>query len=179
MVSNKSVRMQLHRIGHRMRLFGRAEINELKNILQPDESIVQCAYGYYQGGSGLLVATDKRLLLVDKRPFYLNLESLPFDQIREIDFGPRFLQGSLFLQVGIKKLIFRSVSDARLRHICTYTKERLELIEKPLFAAIQSSTPTSSRKPYLNPSWRPHHITLLPKPRPTKFHSDTTRPAIS
>jgi len=168
MVTNKSVLAQLNSIGHRLRLFGRAEIKELQNILQPDEQIIQCAYGYYQGGSGLLVATDKRLLLVDKRPFYLNLESLPFDQIRDIDFGARLLQGSLFLQVGLKKLVFRSVSDARLRHICTYAREKLDTIEKPLFATIQS-TSQASNKPYLNPSWRPHHITLLPKPRPTKF----------
>jgi hypothetical protein len=178
MVNNNLVRMQLNRIGHRLHFFGRAEIKELQNILQPEESIIQCAYGYYQGGSGLLVATDKRLLLIDKRPFYLNLESLPYDHIREIDFVPRLLQASLFLQIGMKKLIFRSISDARLRLICTYTKERIELIEKPIFAVVHAS-PKPTSKPYLNPSWRPHHSTFLRKQRPTKFHSETTRTATS
>jgi hypothetical protein len=177
MAARDVVKNQLRSIGHRYSVFGRAEMKELQNILHPDENIVQCAYGYYHGGSGLLVATNKRLLLVDKRPFYLNLEIIPFDQIKFVEFSAKLLQGTLYLESGIKRLLFRSVSDARLRKICEHAKEKIKDIEKPLIDLIPSAQ--VSRKPYLNPAWRPHHLTKMNRPRISKYYSDPTRPVTS
>ncbi len=178
MVAKRAIKSQLNNIGNRFRIFGRAEVKELHKIIETDESIMQCAYGYYQGGSGLLVLTDKRLLLIDKRPFYLSLESLPFEYIKDIDFAARLLQGTLYMHAGMKRLVFRSVSDARLRKICDFVKDKIEQVEKPLFKPLiqQSNKSFAGRKPYLNPAWRPHHITFAPKQRPSKFNRDPTRP---
>jgi hypothetical protein len=177
MVSKSSIKGQLRSIGHGFRLFGRAEIKELKNILQPGERIVQYTYGYYHGGSGLLVATDKRLILIDKRPFFMNVESMLYSQVNDIDFDTQMLFGSLYLHAGIKKIVFRSVSDADLRTICDFTKDKIESIEKPVFAKVLPMAQIGKR-PYLNPAWRPHHLTIMPKQRASKFRHDPTRPVI-
>jgi hypothetical protein len=165
MVSKVSVKSQLKKIGHSFRVFGRAEINELKNILNPGESILQCAYGHYHGGSGILVATDQRILLIDKRPFYLNVESMAYENIKHIDFKRDKLHGVLYVQSGIKRVIFRSVSDARLKLIRQRAEEYIESVSKNIFSNIENNPskenqPYFSRRPYLNPSWRPHHLTL-------------------
>lgn len=175
MVTKQYIDLQMRRIGLKMRIFGRSEVNELHNIIEPDENIVQSAYGYYQGGSGLLVLTDKRLLLVDKRPFYLNLESMPFERIREIDFAQRALQGTMYLSSDVKKIVFRSLSDARLHNICSYAQEKVDEIKRPIF--VSASTPNVQNKPYLNPAWRPHHITFNRRARPSKYHRSTSRTA--
>jgi hypothetical protein len=175
MVTKRSIKGQMRRVGSRCFFFGRAEAKELKNVLQPDESIIQCAYGYYHGGSGLLVATNKRLLLLDKRPFYLNLESLPYDQLKTIDFMQKMLQGTLYIESGLKKMLFRSISDARLKKICNYTKEKIESIQKPFVSSLNENLPRPTRKPYLNPAWRPHHLTILPRPRTSKFHNSSSQ----
>lgn len=159
---------QMRSIGHRFRIFGRAEIKELRKILHPDETIIQYAYGYYHGGSGLLVATDRRLLLIDKRPFYLNLENMPFEYIKSIDFGARMMQGTIYLQTGLKKIIFRSVSDANLKKICNFVQESLDKLDKPYTSSTINTH--ASHRPYLNPAWRPHHATFLPKPRHSKYY---------
>lgn len=178
MVAKRSVRGQLRSIGHRFRFFGRAESKELHKILQQGESIVQCAYGYYHGGSGLMVATNKRLILIDKRPFYLNLESLPYEYIKDIDFVAKFLQGTLYLHAGMKRIVFRSVSDARLRNICNFAQDKVSREEKSITKPIlNTAVQTRVRvRPYLNPAWRPHHLTFLPKARPSKYHHDPTKP---
>jgi hypothetical protein len=177
MVAMRTVEGQLRNIGHRFRIFGRAEIKELRKILQPDETIIQYAYGYYHGGSGLLVATDKRLLLIDKRPFYLNLENMPFEYIKSINFGPKMLQGNIFLETRIKKIIFRSVSDANLKGICEYVKSRLDTID--MTKVLDNSTRQVGHRPYLNPMWRPHHVTYLPKLRHAKYYGGPTKPVAS
>lgn len=181
MTTQKTIDSQLKITGLRFRLFGRSEIRELKNVIQPNENIIQCAYGYYQGGSGLLVATNKRVILIDKRPFFLNFESIAFENIKSIDFGARFLQGSVYVHAGLKKLIFRSVSDARLREICKYVQAKVEKIEKPIKSSVtepsQLLRSVHAHRPYLNPAWRPHHI--LPRPRPSKFYREPSKPVTS
>lgn len=177
MVAMRTVESQMRNIGHRFRIFGRAEIKELQKILHPDETIIQYAYGYYHGGSGLLVATDQRLLLIDKRPFYLNLENMPFEYIKSINFSAKMLQGSIYLETNMKKIIFRSISDANLKKICTYAKSKLDSVDKSkIIVKINKSV---GHRPYLNPSWMPHHVTYLPKLRHSKYYGRPTKPTTS
>ena len=171
MVDKRLLANQLQQIGYRFRTFGRTEINELRRILEPGESIVQCVYGFYQGGSGLLVATDRRVLLIDKRPFYLYVENHTYESITQVIFSSHMLRGALYFQAGIKNFIFKSVSDARLAKLCSYVQEKIKNAEKPQI--INRVVSNFSNKPYLNPAWRPHHSTLVRRPRLSKFHADT------
>lgn len=174
MIDKRLLTNQLRRIGYRFRVFGRTEINELRRTLEPDELVVQCVYGYYQGGSGLLVATDRRVLLIDKRPFYLYVENHSYEAITQIDFASRMLQGVLYFQAGFKRLIFKSVSDARLAGLCSYVQEKIASIEKPM--VINNVASNFNDKPYLNPAWRPHHITYLHRSRQSKFYIAPSKP---
>jgi hypothetical protein len=172
MVAKKSLTHQLSSIGYRFRLFGRTEIEQLRHLLEPGETVVQCVYGYYQGGSGLLVATDRRVLLIDKRPFYLYIEDHNYEIVTHVDFASRMLEGVLYFQAGMKRFVFRSVSDARLSKLCEYIQEKITTTERKI-----RSTPTrmsTQFKPYLNPAWTPHHLTFLPRQRPAKFYANTT-----
>jgi hypothetical protein len=165
MVSKISVQSQLKKIGHKFRIFGRAEAKELKNILIAGESILQCAYGHYHGGSGLLVATDQRIILVDKRPFYLNVESMSYDKINHIDYKQDKMHGVIYVQSGVKRVIFRSISDARLKIIRKRADEFIEQLTRNIFNSTENQAPVKTesfvnRRPYLNPAWRPHHLTF-------------------
>ena len=169
MVAQKSFDAQLKQLSLRFRLFGRAEIRELRKILQTHEKIKHCIYGFYQGGSGLLVATDHRILLIDKRPFYVNVEDVHYATVRDIDFTPRALQGALHIISDSKKLVFRSVSDARLRRLRDYVQK--QVIEN-YYTVPEPKTRVRNNqfKPYLDPAWRPHHTSMLRRPRPSKSY---------
>ena len=67
----KQLEEQLKRIGSNYQFWGRSEIRELAHVLLPGEIIEHCINGYYEGGFALLAATNQRVLLVDKKPFYL------------------------------------------------------------------------------------------------------------
>ena len=72
MVSAESVNEQLKKVGFNINaLANKAELRELPNIILPDEEIFECTNGYYEGGFALLVATNIRVLLVDKKPLNL------------------------------------------------------------------------------------------------------------
>jgi hypothetical protein len=118
MVSKQSVDEQLTRLGFNLNGWGRAEARELPSILLPGEEIYELVNGIYEGGFAIVVATDIRLLLIDKKPMsYLNVEDLRFDMINEIDYSHRVMGANIRVSTGSKELIFRSYNKARLRKL--------------------------------------------------------------
>ena len=63
MVSMQEVEAQLQHVGCNFKMWGRAEIRELSNVLMPDEKIAQAVNGSYEGGFALLCVTSHRVLL--------------------------------------------------------------------------------------------------------------------
>ncbi len=156
------------------RFFGRAEIKALKKILRSNEYIAHCTYGYHQGGSGILVATNQRVLLMDKRPFYAHLEDIDYQNIKEVSYKMKLLQAILLIRTNKRTLYFKSVSDARLKNTKKYVDSKL-LLNNNFEEAVDTSKYVAS-KPYLNPGWRPHHAGGVIRRKPSKFYPKATKP---
>lgn len=123
MVTRDSIEQQLHKIGFKTVGWGRTEVNELPNIILPDEEIFECVNGLYEGGFALLVATNVRVLLVDKKPMkYLTVEDLRFDMINEIDYSHRLFGARISISTGSKNLRFTSVNQPRLRKLINHVQ---------------------------------------------------------
>jgi hypothetical protein len=118
MVTKHSVDEQLKKIQFNLHGWGRTEINELPSVLLPEEEIYECVNGLYEGGFALLVATDLRLLLIDKKPLnYLTVEDMRFDMINEIDYSHRMIGANISISTGYKDLKFTSFNQHRLRKL--------------------------------------------------------------
>lgn len=124
MVSKKSVEKQLKKLNFNPIGWGKGEVQELHHILLPDEQIYELANGIYEGGFALLVSTDIRVLLVDKKPLnYLNVEDLRFDMINEIDYSHRLFGAYISIATGNKNLKFRSYNQYRLRKLIGHVQD--------------------------------------------------------
>lgn len=118
MVSPQEVEQQLSRINVKTSGWGRREFEELPNIMLPGEEIYECVNGIYEGGFALLIATDVRVLLVDKKPLnFLTVEDMRFDMISEMDYNHRLLGAFVSISSGNKNLNFRSYNQPRLRKL--------------------------------------------------------------
>ncbi|HEU4914132.1 MAG TPA: PH domain-containing protein [Candidatus Saccharimonadales bacterium] len=125
MMSLDQVEDQLKRVGCNFRFWNRPEIRELRNILVPGEVIAQCANGRYENGYALLVVTNHRLLLIDKKPMFLTLEDIRFDMISEIDYSAQMIEGTIIIMTPNRKLRFTGWNHGRLRTILNYTQQRV------------------------------------------------------
>ena len=131
MVSKKEVRAQLKKIGFKQNGWGRTEISELPRILIPGEEVYECANGIYEGGFALLVATDVRVLLIDKKPLnYLTVEDMRFDMISEMDYSHRLLGANINISSGGKSLSFRSYNQKRLRKLIGHVQHCMAEIKQ-------------------------------------------------
>ncbi|HET8991575.1 MAG TPA: PH domain-containing protein [Candidatus Saccharimonadales bacterium] len=118
MVSKKEVTRQLKALGFNYMGWGRSEISELPHIILPDEEIYECVNGIYIGGFALLVATNIRVLLVDKKPLsFLTVEDMRYDMISEMDYSHRLFGADISISSGDKTLHFKSYNKPRLRKL--------------------------------------------------------------
>jgi hypothetical protein len=163
MVAYNEVLRQLKSLKTTFRFFGKAETRELARILNVGEQIRYCTFGFYQGGSALLVATSNRLLLIDKRPFFLNLEDIRYEMINEVDFAGRLLDATVSLHTGSKRLAFRSFADSRLRELCQFVQDQITRARQ-LEHMLEDTRPAAAE-------WRPY--TLLTRQRVRKYNQPT------
>ena len=80
-LSEKDVVQMISRLPLGGKFVGRREVKELPKILWDDEQVLDLVQGFYNNGTGILVATQKRLLFVDKGMLGgLKVEDFPLDK---------------------------------------------------------------------------------------------------
>ena len=142
MVSRESIENQLKAISFNQNGWGRTEVSELPSIILPDEVIYECVNGIYEGGFALLVATNVRVLLIDKKPLnYLTVEDLRFDMINELDYSHRLIGAYINISAGAKSLRFTSLNQRKLRKLITHVQHCMAESKK-----IQSESQTDQKQ---------------------------------
>lgn len=134
----------------KFRFFGRAEINELEQILVPGETILEVLNGYYTGGFAVLCATNLRLLLIDKKPFILTIEDVRYDKINEIDYHARLLDASAVVHTPSKQLRFTSWRHRDLRSLVSFVQRHImQLRQQSAEQALAMHPQFNSQQPTL------------------------------
>ena len=172
MVSAKEIDRQLKNIGVSFWFFGNAELRELRQILVEGEIIEHCIVGRYEGGFAVLCATNLRLLLIDKKPFYLTLEDVRYDMIVEVDFAHRLLDASITVCTPNKTLRFTGTKKQQMRLLTTYIQHRVlayrqQHVMAPQYSQMQQfeAAPASQQQP----AWQPQM--LIEHPNQASLHS--------
>lgn len=165
MVSLKDVEEKLAAVGMHNKVWGLPEVRELRNILTPDEQIIGAVNGSYVHGFAMLVATDHRVLLIDKKPLFLSLEDLRYDMISEVTYSTGILTATLTILISTKKLQFKSIRLRKLRLLTAYIQQHIMEIrqkgqnesEQRPFQSIPIATPQTiaaqvETAPYTEPT---------------------------
>jgi hypothetical protein len=178
MVSLAEVERQLKALGQNYRFWGRPEIQELPNILMPGEQIKAHVNGRYHGGFASFCATDQRLLLIDKKLFYLTVEDLRFDMINEVDFSSQLLSGTICVCTPTKTMTFTTLHPQDLRKLATYIQGRVMQIRQDFGLHPQSAQSDAQQSDITNreataqpaapkmaaTTSKPSSITQMPRP---------------
>lgn len=125
MISLRQVEEQLKHVGCNFKFWGRAEIRELSNVLMPDEIIAQATNGTYEGGFAMLVVTNYRVLLIDRKPMLLTIEDIRYDMLSEVDYHNRLMGATIRIFTPMRNLVFSSWSNVRLRKCLNYIQQRV------------------------------------------------------
>ncbi len=159
MRSVREVDEQLKRIGVSFQFFGHAELRELPNILFANEELEHVVRGRYDGGVAVLVATNQRVLLVDKKPFYLTIDDMRYEMIADVEFNHRLLDATVRLGTVNKTLRFTSYSHSKLRQMTTFVQQQVMA-----FRQNQTQVAPPQAQPAARPSLAGQFIQQVPVP---------------
>ena len=98
-VEARDVKLQLVKLGATPSQLKRPEVAELSKILYENEIIEAFILGYYDGGYGMMVATNIRVVFIDITPFgRLKIDDIPYGSVNsvELQIGMFFASVSLF-----------------------------------------------------------------------------------
>lgn len=127
----EEIKTQIQHIDGVSKLLGRKEIKELPNILWEDEIVEKMVQGQYNTGIGILVATNKRLLFVDKGLIYgLHVEDFPYDKITSIQYKTGLLYGEIKIFASGNKADIGGIIKKQTRDFAEYVRARISGIKE-------------------------------------------------
>lgn len=147
MVGTNEVLRQFHRLRVKPSIWARAEIKELAGVLMPGEQLTDVIFGWYDNGFALLCCTEHRVLLIDKKPFFLKVEDLRYDKISEVKYLNRLLDSTVILAYAGMTLEFKSWNQSGLRKLVENVQERIMKINQFQWSSLN----TPAQKPTPQP----------------------------
>jgi hypothetical protein len=128
------------------------------------EKIIALACGRYFGSFALLVATDQRLLLIDKRVFFMNIEDTRYDMVSEIDYNSQVYSATVTIHTISKVHKFTSIKHKQhLRNLTNYVQRRVMEFRNQQ-AALMDGTAVPMAHPAVQPPQPQMHIRPNPEP---------------
>lgn len=125
MISLQVLKAQLSKSNIKLNMWGRGELRELCKVMTETETCVHAVNGWYEGGFALLCATDQRLILVDRKPMFLTLDTISYWMIQEISLNYRLFNSTLLIYTSNKVLMFSSINHYRMREILNYSQQQI------------------------------------------------------
>lgn len=126
--------------------FLKNEARHLHEVIHIDEHIQGVAYGRYNVGSAMLVATDKRVLFFDKKPLFRTVDEITYDVISGINVSKQGPISNIVLhtRIGDYSLRYTNYSSAvKFRHYIEARRLEVPVLAAPHINTQDSQTSTS------------------------------------
>ena len=131
----EQIKTQIKSINDLSKFLGKREIKELPDILWGNENVENLIQGLYNNSLGILVATNKRLIFIDKGlVFGLKVEDFPYDKISSIQYSTGLLLGKLTIFSSGNKAIIDNVDKKSVRIFGDFVRNKIttkDAIETP------------------------------------------------
>lgn len=118
--------------------FLKGETRHLPSIIQDDEHIGGVVYGRGQGASGMLVATNKRILFLDHKLFFKKTEEISYDAVSGISYNKQGEYSTVILHTKFGDFTLRFVNVKIGTHFVNFienirvTKDKNKMDQSPI-----------------------------------------------
>lgn len=114
----------LRRVGVSAWGMRKTETHYLPELIHPGEQIGGAVYGHGEGGSAMLVATDRRILYIDTKPLFKKSEDISYDVVSGVTLEWVGLSGTLILHTRMVDIKVRTMNRRAARTFRGYVEGR-------------------------------------------------------
>lgn len=113
------------------RVLRSAEARALTKVLNNDEEIQGCVQGLYAEGLGLLIATNSRLLIINKSFFWTRVEDESYPMINSILYKEGILFGKLHLSTRANQYTFNVLKSDPVEPFISLIDSKMRTHSRP------------------------------------------------
>jgi hypothetical protein len=96
------IKQQLRTLGASRAVLMTSEAKHLPKVIHANENIEGVMYGHAKDGFAMILATDKRVVFVDKKPFFVNEDEITYDVVSGISHGHAGIGSTVTLHTRMK-----------------------------------------------------------------------------
>lgn len=100
------------------------ESRYLPRIIHPDENIGGVLYGKHKDGLAMLVATDRRVIFLDKKPLFIQEDDITFYVVSGVTYTHAGFGSTVTLHTRIKDYTIRTLNRKTAEKFVTFIEER-------------------------------------------------------
>lgn len=126
----EQVREKVKNLDGCSRFLGKWEINELPKILWEDEDILRLSDGVYNQGLGIVVATNKRILFLNKGILSSQIEDFAYNKISSIQCNKGIALASLVIYTAGNKAVIDSMGKEDAQYFADCIRARISQEDK-------------------------------------------------
>ena len=131
MPSFEEIKNQISEAGVNLKLLPENELKALQNILWEDEIVEDAVRGLYNSRNGMLTATNKRLIFVDKGKLWgLKVEDFPYDKVSSIQYSTGIISGEITIYTSGNKAKIDMVAKSECARFAEHVRARITGVSK-------------------------------------------------
>jgi hypothetical protein len=125
MISHRELTRQIRLAGFHNTLIGWSAIRQLPVLLDDNEVIQRVVSGLYEGGHGVLVATDKRMIFLDKKIMSCRIEDVHYDMVSDVEHFLGILTARIKVHCISGTIELTSLSHHQVRAMAVFVDARI------------------------------------------------------
>lgn len=98
------------------------ETRYLPKLIHEDEPVKAVVYGHNDTGSAMLVATDRRVIFVDRKPLFTRADEITYDVVAGVTYGQVAHRATISLHTRIGDYVIHTVNVACAEHFRDYVE---------------------------------------------------------
>lgn len=121
---NKRVLRDLQNLGVTSYGLAHSESHYLPRLIHPDEQIGGVVYGHHQDGFAMLVATDRKIIFLDKKPFFVNEDEITYYVVSGVSYSHAGFGSNVTLHTRVKDYSIQTFNQNCAEKFIAYIEER-------------------------------------------------------
>lgn len=120
----KRVLEDMKRLGAtRIELYS-SEASYLHKVIHHEEQIGGISFGHNEVGYSMLIATNRRVIFLDKKPFFANVDDISYDVVSGVSLGHAGPGSTLVLHTRIRDIKLMTMNDKSAEIFVDYVQMR-------------------------------------------------------
>lgn len=138
------IKTQLKNLGMTRYGLWKMESRYLPHVVHPDETIEAVTYGLAGDSSAMLVATDRRVIFLDKKPLFISQDEITYDVVSGVNYNRAGVGSTVTLHSRVKDYTIQTLNEHCAQQFVSYIETRCleheanELLETPRARALHN-----------------------------------------